>query len=416
MARRIGFPLRRLWRVRIPHAGRVTGAVALALLAALLIHSAMRMDAAGTPVEPSLAVSYHVGPLETSSADGVWRSPAQAEWRAAEGDELHLGFRGEPVWLRVEVANDAARPFDGMLVYKFPYIDRILFHGYDDTGAPAIRLRGDRAPLDRSLPASHFPAFPVEVAAGGTAVFHLEVTTTSVVLAPLKLYSEKGFERMVLGDHLLFGALFGAVLAVCMYVFTVYLTVRDKAYLDFIPFSLAYAGYVAVASGMGQIWFWPGGWEYANPLFFMLQGLLFASGVRFFQRYLGTPERHPKVDMIMRLLVVVGLLTSLAPVLPVPVGAALIAFVAGGDLRLRPRRLSVVPRLRPRPRRRLRLGLQPADRGVPLSQGAGPRALPPDQPLPHRHRLRRRHALLRHRPGPRPAPPAEAAPARRGTE
>jgi signal transduction histidine kinase len=329
MARRIGFPLRRLWRVRIPHAGRVTGAVALALLAALLIHSAMRMDAAGTPVEPSLAVSYHVGPLETSSADGVWRSPAQAEWRAAEGDELHLGFRGEPVWLRVEVANDAARPFDGMLVYKFPYIDRILFHGYDDTGAPAIRLRGDRAPLDRSLPASHFPAFPVEVAAGGTAVFHLEVTTTSVVLAPLKLYSEKGFERMVLGDHLLFGALFGAVLAVCMYVFTVYLTVRDKAYLDFIPFSLAYAGYVAVASGMGQIWFWPGGWEYANPLFFMLQGLLFASGVRFFQRYLGTPERHPKVDMIMRLLVVVGLLTSLAPVLPVPVGAALIAFVAG---------------------------------------------------------------------------------------
>lgn len=329
MARRIISDGRRLAGVRVPRAGRAVGVLALLLLAALIVHSAFQSPPSAAPGPPHMTVAYHLGPVQMERGGGVWRPAAAVDWQPGMDEELHFGFRREPVWLRVDIAPPADAAFDGVLVYKFPYIDKVVFHGPGPEGAPVRWTRGDSVPPDPRLPVSHFPAFPVQAAAGQPLTVYLEVMTTSVVLAPLKLYTESGFEHMVLRDHLLFGALFGAVLAVCMYVFTVYLTVRDKAYLDFIPFSLAYACYVAVGSGIGQTWFWPGGWAWANQLFFVVQGLLFASGVRFFQRYLGTPERYPRVDLAMRLLIVVGLLTSAAPFLPSWLGSVLIAFVAG---------------------------------------------------------------------------------------
>ncbi|MGP1397864.1 MAG: sensor histidine kinase [Inquilinaceae bacterium] len=241
----------------------------------------------------------------------------------------HLGFSSAPLWLRVAIRNDGDRPFEGVLVYKFPYLDRIeLFVPREDGGFKRL-VRGDSEPLDPALPVSSFPAFDIAIPAQSTITLYTRVTSTSVLMLPAELYTEAAFAKANLRDQLLFAMLFGIVLAVSLYVVTVYLTVREPAYPYFIAFSLSYAAYVAVSSGMGQIWLWPRLHDHANALYFVVQGLLFATGAQFFRRFLDTATHARAADLVMRVLVVAGVATMVAPALPRPIDTVLIAFVAG---------------------------------------------------------------------------------------
>ncbi|WP_417520157.1 7TM diverse intracellular signaling domain-containing protein [Minwuia sp.] len=324
---------RRLRSGRIPRLGQATACVAVLVLGWMLFAPALQQadDSRAVPQQPELSLAYHIGEIEPFWRSGKWLTHADVAWTDVDdaAEELHLGFRQAPVWLRLRLTNPTLRFFDGVLVYKFPYIDHLRYQGVGEDGDKVVYRAGDSVPTDPALPKSHFPSFPLQLSPGETQTVMLRVESTSLILAPLRLYEQTAFASVNLRDQLLFAALFGAVLAVCMYVVTVYLTVRDKAFLDFIVFSLTYAFYVAVASGMGQTWIWPHAWANANDLFFVVQGLLFASGVRFFQRYLGTARRAPRINQVMRVLIAVGLLTSLTPVLPPIVGKLTIAFVAG---------------------------------------------------------------------------------------
>lgn len=333
MGVRIQKGLRLLREGRIPRLGQATAAIAVLVLVWLLfVDPAMTDPSSETAadVEVPYAVSVSLAPVDLSKGeDGRWRPDPGVNWTETDPHRGHFGFRQEPVWVRVSVANPHQTRFDGVVVFKFPYTDHVDFFGYDGRGDAIICSAGDSVAADPRLPRSHFPAFPIELAAGESVEVYLRIATTSLVLTPVYVYSAETFEKINLRDQLLFAALFGAVVAVCLYVVTVFLTVRDRAFLDFIMFSLAYALYVAVASGMGQTWVWPAAYENANHLFFVIQGLMFASGVRFFQRYLRTRQIAPRVNLIFRLLIFLGLLTSLTPLLPPIVGKLSIAFVAG---------------------------------------------------------------------------------------
>lgn len=311
-----------------PYSGWVIGAVALLTLFFMLFPNAP----GGAPGHLSrdghvdLALAYAFD--ESGTAD--LQAARQLNFADGPTQSLHLGFSDRPLWLRLTITNHATSALAAVLVYRFPYIDSVTAHlPHPDGGAPVRIARGDTLPLPDSLRQSHFPAFPVQLPAAATTVVYLQVESTSVLLAPLELLSEERFTREVMLDQILLSLLFGAVIAVCLYVLTVYLTVRDKAYLDFVPFSLSYALYVAVATGFGQVWIWPEAWQHANQLYFIVQGLLFASGVRFFQRYLNTAEHTPRINVAMRLLIIAGLLTTVSPFLPAPIDTLLIAFVAG---------------------------------------------------------------------------------------
>ncbi len=311
-----------------PYSGWAIGTVALVALFFLLFPNAPGGPSGQAPWEGNvdLALSYAFDDSGTADLQGARR----LKFTDGPTQSLHLGFSDRPLWLRLTMKNHATEALAAVLVYRFPYIDSVTAYLPRAGGGDPVRIaRGDALPLPDSFRQSHFPAFPVHLRAQATTVVYLQVQSTSVLLAPLELLSEERFARAVMLDQILLSLLFGAVIAVCLYVLTVYLTVRDKAYLDFVPFSLSYALYVAVATGFGQVWIWPEAWQHANQLYFVVQGLLFASGVRFFQRYLNTAEHTPRINVAMRLLIIAGLLTTVSPFLPAPIDTLLIAFVAG---------------------------------------------------------------------------------------
>lgn len=328
--------LRRLLRVvherRIPRAGWFVGTAGLCVLVVLFFGPSLRTALRDAPAPSPLAGFALAWAFDESGAlshVAVAAGALDDAFRPGPNEELHLGFSAHPLWLRLSIRNPAEARFDGALVYKFPYLDRIDAWVPQADGSVRHVVKGDSVPLSDPWSYSHFPAFPVSVAAGGEAVAYIRVQSSSVLMAPLVLRGVADFERANLRDQILLAALFGAVGAVCLYVLTVYLTVRDKAYLDFIPFSLTYALYVAVSTGIGQVWLWPHAFADANMLYFIVQGLLFASGVRFFQRYMRMRTSAPRLDNVMRVFLFAGLLTTVSPFLPSPVDKLLIAFVAG---------------------------------------------------------------------------------------
>lgn len=315
------------------HSGWLVGIAALIALALLLTWPLLTDEpqaSDGGTVAADFSLEYAFDPRGIMTIDDLMANPNTLDFTAAPQRSLHVGFSPDPLWLRVTITNPSDRAFDGVLVDKFPYTDSITAF-VPAAGRSALRriVRGDSEPLPDELRYSHFPAFPVHVAANASAVAYLKIRSSSVLVAPLSLSTQDRFTRDTILDQVLLSLMFGAVIAVCLYVLTVYLTVRDKAYLDFVPFSLSYAAYVAVATGMGQTWLWPHAFAQANTLYFVVQGLLFASGARFFQRYLRTREHTPRINAVLRLMVIAGLLTTVSPFLPHPVDKLLIAFIAG---------------------------------------------------------------------------------------
>lgn len=316
---------------RVPRLGQVTAGFACLVLIWLLFVGTEESlgDRYVTPPLPQMTAEYTEEEIVPVTVGKSWQLESEATWTTFDPLHKNFGFRKNPLWLRIALYNSADTEFRGTLVYKFPYTDSIVMHGVDQRGNLTTYRAGDSEARDPDLPRSHFPSFPVILEPGEERSYFLRVETTSVVLTPIYLFSDHDFQQVNLRDQLLFAALFGAIAAVCMYVVTVYMTVRDKSFLDFIMFSIAYAFYVAVASGMGQTWIWPGAYMNSNALFFIVQGFLFASGVRFFQRYLRTADVAPRVNLIFRILMFLGLLTSLTPLLPPIIGKLTIAFVAG---------------------------------------------------------------------------------------
>jgi len=227
-----------------------------------------------------------------------FRQPSQ------KADAINFGFIDSAVWLRLTIHNAAPKELERLLEIAYPHHDRIEFYT-PVAGGFQRTVTGTELPFSaRPVPHRHF-VFPLRLPAAASTTFYLRLKSESSLDVPATLWEPQAFNTESTYQYMGQALYFGVLLALGLYNFLLYLSLRDRTYLYYVLFTITSALSLAAFSGMAYQFLWPDspGWTKVSTM------ILFASnGIALFlfqMRLLDTRRTVPMLDRLMR--VVIGL-------------------------------------------------------------------------------------------------------------
>lgn len=258
---------------------------------------------------------YLVDAGNEMSIEEVRAASAEA-WKSTESSTPNFGFADETYWFRASFTQGSQQQ-DWLLNLSYPlldYVDLWVFH--KDEQLDHYRT-GDRHPFSqRPIDYRHF-LFPLSVTQGESVTVYVRLESSSAVQMPLSVTTREQLfqtEQMTLPWHSMF---FGVMLVMAVYNLFIMLSTRDKAYILYVLFVVAIAGFQASLHGFAYQFLWPE-WPWMQAkLTGMFVALAALFGAWFPLVFLHVSAYSRRLSQVLiGIAVVAGALSLLAPFVP----------------------------------------------------------------------------------------------------
>jgi len=234
--------------------------------------------------------------------------------------EINFGYSHSAYWLRLPVYTSTASAW--FLEVAYPSLDRLDIYFHDAQGLPQHLSTGDKRSFStRPYPHRNF-VFPMTLPAGDS-VLYIRAESSGSLTLPTTLWQPDAFHRMNPGNYTVLALYYGTLLALGGYNLLLYLSLRDRAYLQYVLFVAGMAVGQASLNGFGNQFVWPDWPAWGNvalPVGFAFAGLF---GSLFSRSFLETATLAPRLDKALQ----AGALLFLAAM-----AAQLISYRAGATL------------------------------------------------------------------------------------
>jgi two-component system, NtrC family, sensor kinase len=307
-----------------PARGRL---LALALVASAALSTfACSDDVLGSPGIPP-AVRLSIGEPLQNLAGGfaVLRDPGgrrtpedihateDAAWRTVRGAELGLGFSPDIYWVRLTLQNPTSERQSRIL--ELPRtIDRADLYWLDAAGVRRHKLEGKKVPFSAREYPSRNLAFALTLEPNETRPLWLRIGgSDSLAISPL-LWREAAFESDTLRKELIVAAYFGAVGAMALFNFFIWISLRDRAYLYYALFQGAVMLALGALHGDLFRYLWPESPNWASRSEIAFTCLALIAGSAFARNFLSARYVTRGGDRVLVALMVLsggGLVASL---------------------------------------------------------------------------------------------------------
>lgn len=232
----------------------------------------------------------------------------------------NLGYPRHRHWLRVDLRNDGDVALDRLLVFWRGSAHQIRV--YAQTGTQPVRDLGAGTDVvsRHAVTQLHLPAL-------STTKLALRIDSGSALALDLRVTTEAALARADRRDYLWFGLFVGIVLAIAIYVFAIYVALRDRLYLLFVAFAACNVVYQLLSEGYLYSWLPLGFRPVGNALANLSGGAFVICILLFVRGFLRLTESSPRSDRLIFKPLVLVLLTAFPVFLVQPwVGNTLIAF------------------------------------------------------------------------------------------
>jgi len=215
-------------------------------------------------------------------------APSRADdWQQLPSGHVNLPHVMGPVWVRLSVRNDSARP-DWVAVVDWPLLLDARLHVRKTGGAWQL---ADPASLPPREPGAYFA---LNLSPGETAELLLRVTPTATAIVPLEFRTQPALwaERRIHTG--LMGMLFGVLLVMLAYNACLAWFTADHRYVDYSLYLVSVLLYELAATGYGPALVWDGSpWLISNG-YAVFGCLSFLTATWFFRRFLDVATCAPR--------------------------------------------------------------------------------------------------------------------------
>ncbi|MBI3396039.1 MAG: hypothetical protein HY042_09400, partial [Spirochaetia bacterium] len=180
----------------------------------------------------------------------------QGRFERSAQDIPSLGFVDGVVWLTVSITNDTEFN-DWYLSIRYPAHDHIWFYETDNGMALRTEVSGDSLPFaSREIRIRDF-AFALHIPPGETRTYFVALKSWNSMVLPvyvnqlMPLMEEAGAETLVYGVYL------GLIVVIILYNVFLYISVRDRSYLYYVLYLLAFGLFQASFLGVALQYFLP---------------------------------------------------------------------------------------------------------------------------------------------------------------
>jgi signal transduction histidine kinase len=143
------------------------------------------------------------------------------------------------------------------LEINFPNIDRVEAFILHDDGSVDRFLVGDEVAFNEWPLSYRKPAIPLNMSTPGSTRFYLKVSSETPLILPIKVISRRDKNSTERNEYFLYGIFYGSIFILALYNAGVYVSLRDKSYLYYVLYILAFSLVQATTTGIGQQYLWP---------------------------------------------------------------------------------------------------------------------------------------------------------------
>jgi len=167
----------------------------------------------------------------------------------------------------------------------------------------------------RPFPREHVPSRTSVVALPSTwntrAWFFMRVKSDTSLNFPIHIKSPRGMITHMTRDHYAFGILFGILLGMILYNFSIFIFLRDRAYLSYVFYIISMFWYLTLIYGQFEMIVKPSQ-VVMDRLFFVAAGSAWLFGGTFSRLFLNTKTHAPVMDRMILGVMGAGLVVSAA--------------------------------------------------------------------------------------------------------
>ncbi len=222
-------------------------------------------------------------------------------FRQSGDDYPVFGFTRSAYWARFTVANRSERPIDWCLEVAHPQMERINLYMVDDEGKlMEERASGDILPFSsREVPFVN-AIFSFTETAASSRTCYVRCRSRGPMDLFLTIWSPRALNDHAARMNVIFAVYYGAMLVMVIYNLFLFLSLRDRSFLYFVLYCLAFITFQLCLNGLAFQHLWPDHpwWAKQSIPSWVILSSIFA--IQFVRYYLDTMHYVPVIDRVMK--------------------------------------------------------------------------------------------------------------------
>lgn len=201
--------------------------------------------------------------LEYRIDEGTQSNPlaiiSESDWLLSEQSTLSFGFSNKTHWVRFNLHNHSDSPQNLIIETAYPFLDYLDLYLLNSNGDIQAHVpMGDHLPAqDRLIAHPHFLT-PLTLRGNEQIQVLARIQTSSTAQIPLHVWESQHFLEAEYKRVVAYSLFYGLLLAISIYHFLIYLSVREKSFLYYSIFTFSTLTVFVCMEGIPSALLWPG--------------------------------------------------------------------------------------------------------------------------------------------------------------
>lgn len=226
----------------------------------------------------------------------------------------NLGVSSSAHWLRFWVKN-TSKYAKYILFLDQSTLDDIRVYHKDDSGEMHELRGGEIVPVSLNNAVEYHNAFEILRNSGSVTEFYVRLQGGEHIHAPLRVLHADNFKKIVFIKNLFSGIFIGIFIALVLYNFFVFLSIKDKSYLFYVGYLIIVCFAQLNFQGYGTLLIWGDAVFMSQYAVYFLSALTAILAIEFMRSFLVTKNTMRKWDKFFPLFHLIYLVAILAAVL-----------------------------------------------------------------------------------------------------
>lgn len=296
-------------------------ALSLTLLLASLssLAHATLTEIVGTdkPLNLGPSLEYFIDTEKTWSDKDVLSGLAYTKFQSHEKAILSVGYQPNPIWIKLKLYNKTSITDRWVLDVNYAPLDNVTLYSAQSDGHYKIHQQGDHHPYENRDYASNTFPFKIHLPSYSTKTLYIKVENLSSIRIPISLSTEEVYLKHQQDIKLIYGLLFGLMVALILFNAFLFVSTRDLGYFFYVAYAIFFVAYQSSRFGLLTQYIWlDNTWLSDRSLAFTLYGVILFSAL-LTQHFLHTKEFTPTLHKLLYIPIVYSIVaTPLSLIIP----------------------------------------------------------------------------------------------------
>lgn len=203
----------------------------------------------------------------------------------------NFGNSENNIWVKFSITNKSNLT-QLILELAHPFWDTVRLYRVNDSLMQPVEFSSRKNFRDRKYEHVN-PAFDINISEEETQDYILHLRASDQAIVPLIIYSYSGFFDSVLFREIIYGVLFGIMIAMMLYNLFIYFSVKEKAYIYYVGYILFTVFTHSTLFGYSYKYLWPNMPAFNHAVFIVFPCLVGFFGIMFAREFLQAKKNNP---------------------------------------------------------------------------------------------------------------------------